>query len=162
MAIKKVVNEKVISFDFCMDITKSNLLSCLCAECHIRKLFIEIYTVEKKETSISHKLSAIGFDTVYIPYRKGFQDVAIRMNASELPLFFSALSEYDFDEMTVWSANERWEQHLFLKSATQKICVETENDLYLCYNHSEKRLELYLNPIYDTEKVNDIIGRYAV
>ena len=85
----------------------------------------------------------MGIDTVYIPYKKGFEDVAIRMNASELPLFFSALSEYNFDEITVWSANERWEQHLFLKSARQKNIVETENDLYLCYNYSEKRVECY-------------------
>ena len=162
MVVKKVVNKKVISFDFCMDITKDDLLSCICAELHIQELFIEIYTIEKNEISISQKLLQMGIDTVYISYKKGFEDVAIRMNASELPLFFSALSEYNFDEITVWSANERWEQHLFLKSARQKNIVETENDLYLCYNYSEKRVELYLNPNYDAEKVNSIINRHTV
>ena len=145
-----------------MDITKDDLLSCICAELHIQELFIEIYTIEKNEISISQKLLQMGIDTVYIPYKKGFEDVAIRMNASELPLFFSALSEYIFDEITVWSANERWEQHLFLKSARQKNIVETENDLYLCYNYSEKRVELYLNPNYDAENVNSIINRHTV
>ena len=41
MVVKKVVNKKVISFDFCMDITKDDLLSCICAELHIQELFIE-------------------------------------------------------------------------------------------------------------------------
>lgn len=162
MVIKKVVNKKVIAFDFNLDITKSNLLSCLCTECCLEELFIEIYTVEKNEISISQRLLQMGFNIVNIPYKNGTQDVAIKMNTCELPVLLSTLSEYDFEEVTVWSADERWEQHLFLKSANQKNYVENENNLYLCYNYSEKKVELYLNPNYDFEKINSLIKKYTV
>lgn len=157
MEIRKIVNDKVIAFNFNFDIINSNLLLCICTECHLEKLFIEVYTVEKKEISVSQKLLQMGFNIVNIPYKNGTQDVAINMNACELPVFFSMISEYDFEEITIWSANERWEQHLFLKSANSKIYIENENDLYLYYNYLEKKVELYLNPNYDADKISSLI-----
>ena len=162
MAIKKVVNKNVIAFDFYMDITKSNLLPYLCTECRLEDLFIEIYAVQKSEINIFRRLLQMGFDIVKIPYIDGTQDVAIKMNARELPTLFSTLSEYDFGEITVWDANERWEQHLFLKSTHRRTYVENEHKLYLCYNHSEKKVELYLDPNYDSEKINSLIKEYTI
>lgn len=162
MEIKKIVNEKVIAFDFHLDITKCTLLSCLCTECRLEELFIDIYTVEKNEISISQRLLQMGFNIVNILYKNGTQDVAIKMNTRELPVFLSTLTAYDFEEITVWSADERWEQHLFLKSANPKKYVEHENNLYLCYNYSEKKVELYLNPNYDSEKINSLIKKHSV
>lgn len=161
MVIKRVINEKITAFDFYLDITKSNLLSCLCTECNLAEIFIEIYTVEKNKMNFSKMLLQLGLNIVSIPYKNGSQDVAIKMNTSQLPMFVSKLSEYDFEELTVCSADERWEQHLFLKSARGRIAVENESDLYLCYNHAEKTVELYLNPRYDVEKIEQLIKKYT-
>lgn len=160
MVIKKVISEKITAFDFYLDITKSNLLSCLCTECGLEEIFVEIYTIDKNKISFSQVLLQLGFNLVSIPYKNGSQDVAIKMNVSQLSIFASKLSEYDFEELTVWNVDKRWEQHLFFKSARGKIAVEDESNLYLCYNHAEKAVELYLNPCYDVEKIEKLIKKY--
>lgn len=162
MVIKKTVNKKVSAFDFYMDITKNNLLSYLCTICHLEELFIEIYSVEKNEISIFQKLIQMGFNIVNIPYKNGIQDVAIKINVSELSTLLSTLSEYNFEEMTVWDANERWEQHLYLAHVYKNIYIVNEHNLYLCYNHSERKVELYLDPSYDHEKIYLFIKEHTV
>lgn len=79
--------------------------------------------------------------------------MAIKMNASELPTLLSMLSEYDFEEMTIRDANERWEQHLYLAHVYKNIYIVNEHNLYICYNHSGKKVELYLDPSYDYGKI---------
>ena len=70
------------------------------------------------------------------------------------------LGQCSFDEITVWSGNQSWEQYLFLKSARRKINVEDKSDLYLCYNCSENMVELYLIPTVNIQVIEQIIAKY--
>lgn len=161
MAVKKVTNEKVIAYDFCLDLTKSSFLFQLCTECGFEVMFIEVYTLDKRKTSILDMLAQMDISMVSIPYKHGFCDVAIKTDVGNLPTLLETLADFSFEEITVWNCYERWEQHLFLRSARRSIVVEKESDLYLCYNHAEKIAELYLDPHYDVERVEQLIKKHA-
>lgn len=157
---KKIVNKKVIAFDFHADLINNNLLLDLCSECGLDEVYVEIFTIEKGK-EISQKLLNLGIEFASNPYKDDCKDLAIKTDICNLPILISTLSEHDFEEITVWSCNERWEQHLFLKSARRRIVIEKENDLYLCYKHAEKTVELYLNPKYDVDRMYTIINTYT-
>mgnify|MGYP000484378390 CR=1 FL=1 len=161
MKVRKVANEKVIAYDFYSDITKSPLVIQLCEECSLTEIFIEVYTLEKNKTNISEILLQMNCNMVFIPYKSGYQDIAIKTDRFHLPKLLEVLSICRFEEMTVWSCNESWEQHLFFKSARKNIAVEEKSNLYLCYNLAEKSVELYLNPQYDTDKIEQLIKEHA-
>lgn len=157
MLLKKVVNKNIIAYDLYSDIMRNTLLLELCNALNLEEVFIDVYSVKESKNCTIEKLLEMGINIVYIPYKDGFQDWAIKINTCNIPILFTILSEYSFDEMTIWSCNECWEQHLFLKSARRSINIENESVLYLCYNSSEKTVELYLAPCFNVEAIDQVI-----
>lgn len=161
MGIKKISNEKIVAFDFLADLLKSEFLYNLCMECNLSNIFIEIYAVDSSIKNLYQELVDSKYDAVVIPYKNKYQDVAIRTSLSKLSVFIKIISGYNFDEITIWDGNERWEQHLYLKSAHRKVLLEDNHQFYLCYDSSLKKAELYCSPSYNIENISNIIKESA-
>lgn len=159
--MKTVVNDKGMAFDFYLDITKSDLLPSLCRECGFIEIFVEIYSVENNKGNIVNELLQMGFNVVFILYKHGSYDIAIKMIGDRLTELFSLLTGHDFDEITLWDAYVSWEQHLFSMSARKTFIMEEDSDLYLCYNHAESKVEMYLKPHHSVERIKKMIRKYT-
>ena len=160
MVVSKVVNKNIIAYDLYLDITRNTLLYDLCKELKLKTLFIDVYSVRENNKEFVDNLLKTGTHAVYIPYKDGFEDWAIKLDTDHISSFLMILGQCSFDEITVWSGNQSWEQYLFLKSARRKINVEDKSDLYLCYNCSENMVELYLIPTVNIQVIEQIIAKY--
>ncbi|MDR2957334.1 MAG: hypothetical protein LBU61_04015 [Coriobacteriales bacterium] len=157
MKLKTTFSGKMLAFDFTSDLLENELLYFLCKECNLSVIFLEIYSVDSRMKDLFQELYDLGFDTVSIPYKDKFQDIALKVDLSRIPVLIQMISEYDFDEITVWDGCTHWEQHLFRKSARRKIEEEDTYRFYLCYNSSEKKVELYCDPNFSPENIINVI-----
>lgn len=151
--IKMTVKDRIIAFDFKVDLLKSDILYEICKALNLSDLYIDIFGINIRNNGFAEKLTEKNRH-ILISKIKYENDLAIKAKVDDIAIILDVLSDFSFDEMNIWDVYTEWEQYLKDKNTYNPIPKTSEAKVYLNYNRFEgNRVELYLDKNFHAEEI---------
>ena len=172
--IKGIINDKIIAFDFNVDLLKTQVLFEICKALDLNNIYIDIYGVDVIKCDFSEKLLEYNNALTISRMIKTANSFSIKATIDDIPSIVKVLSEFQFDELNVWDAYTDWEQYLknkeiFYQGPIFKLISklkdsepepeadlkqDSESGVYINYNRTEgNQVEMYFDPNNNVERI---------